>query len=364
MKVNGVHKLTLIVALAIAQAAAAGEIQLKGAASVAHDQPITLGDVATLKGADAQALAGIVLRTQSTEHSDDTGLVHISMRYVREILDEEQVNWGKLAISGDDCVVRVRGAKPRTHAVQKGAEQDQPYDRGDPAPVLIDERPTVRNLVAKTLARHYDVRLTDLKILYRESDQDFLDRVEWHRRVEIRPTASGRSGVTPIRIRFYEDERIVDDRAIRVTAEVRKTAVLLATDVRRGETISERHVRVQDRWLSPGSHTMDSIDEVVGQKVRSKLHAGALLHPEDLEPPVLIRRGELVNVKCLSGSIVLSARARAMADGAEGELIELRLDGSKKSFLGRVDARGRAIVDVDQMRGTARAEGEERGASS
>ena len=39
-----------------------------------------------------------------------------------------------------------------------------------------------------------------------------------------------------------------------------------------------------------------------------------------------------------------TARARALDDGRHGEVVELRRDGSRRSFFGRIDGPGRAIV--------------------
>ncbi|MCA9292865.1 MAG: flagella basal body P-ring formation protein FlgA, partial [Phycisphaerales bacterium] len=59
-----------------------------------------------------------------------------------------------------------------------------------------------------------------------------------------------------------------------------------------------------------------------------------------------IRRGDLVQVHCLSGGLVVRGRGRAMANGRVGELIECKLEGAERSFLARVDGPGRVVMEA------------------
>jgi flagella basal body P-ring formation protein FlgA len=63
----------------------------------------------------------------------------------------------------------------------------------------------------------------------------------------------------------------------------------------------------------------------------------------------VVRRGELVTVHCVSGGIVVKAKARARAEARQDEVIELQMDGSKKTFRARIVGPGRAVVNLDQQ---------------
>ena len=75
---------------------------------------------------------------------------------------------------------------------------------------------------------------------------------------------------------------------------------------------------------------------------------GAALRDDSVVKPVLIRRGELATVHAMSGSVLVKTPARAISDGREGEMIEFRLEKSKKTFTARVDGKGRAVLVVNQ----------------
>jgi flagella basal body P-ring formation protein FlgA len=59
--------------------------------------------------------------------------------------------------------------------------------------------------------------------------------------------------------------------------------------------------------------------DIVGLAARRALRAGVVLKSFDLERPTLIARGEIVTVRFETGTLTLTARARALDDVAEGE---------------------------------------------
>jgi flagella basal body P-ring formation protein FlgA len=59
---------------------------------------------------------------------------------------------------------------------------------------------------------------------------------------------------------------------------------------------------------------------------------------------VVIRRGEMVSVDCLSGRVVLRATARALSAGVEGQIIEFKVPGADRTFTARVAGPGRAVA--------------------
>jgi flagella basal body P-ring formation protein FlgA len=86
--------------------------------------------------------------------------------------------------------------------------------------------------------------------------------------------------------------------------------------------------------------------DVVGQAARRRIEAGRLIVSDDVRPALSIQRGEDVVVHTLSGSMVLKSRARAMGTAREGELVELRREGSKKTFFARAGGKGVAVIDL------------------
>lgn len=85
--------------------------------------------------------------------------------------------------------------------------------------------------------------------------------------------------------------------------------------------------------------------DVVGQAAARRLLAGAQLRHDDLRPPVLVRKNETATMLLKTGRLTLSAEARVLEDGAEGDLVEVLNTRSRRKVEGRVVAAG--LVEVD-----------------
>jgi flagella basal body P-ring formation protein FlgA len=53
-------------------------------------------------------------------------------------------------------------------------------------------------------------------------------------------------------------------------------------------------------------------------------------------------------VHVLSGSVTVRAKARAMSNARDGELVQLKLEGSDRPLTARMSGRGRAVMVVDE----------------
>ncbi len=83
---------------------------------------------------------------------------------------------------------------------------------------------------------------------------------------------------------------------------------------------------------------------LIGMAARRPLRADTPLRAFDIEAPVLIERGEIVNLIFRSGPLTLSARARALENGAEGQLIRFVNLQSNRTVEAVADGPGRARV--------------------
>ncbi|MEQ8405120.1 MAG: flagellar basal body P-ring formation chaperone FlgA [Oceanicaulis sp.] len=120
---------------------------------------------------------------------------------------------------------------------------------------------------------------------------------------------------------------------------------VLAASLARGEVITEDDLS----WARlPADRVradmLVDLSAMVGQAARRTLREGAPLRAMDIEAPVLIGRGETVSLVYRSGPLVLTARARALQDAAEGELARFVNLQSNRTIEAVADAPGRARV--------------------
>ncbi len=95
---------------------------------------------------------------------------------------------------------------------------------------------------------------------------------------------------------------------------------VLTRPISRDEIITAGDIdwRVMPEGRAPSNAVTDA-DQIIGFAARRSLRAGAPLRAYDLTRPAVVERGETVLVVFESAGIRLTARARAMADSAEGE---------------------------------------------
>ncbi len=85
-------------------------------------------------------------------------------------------------------------------------------------------------------------------------------------------------------------------------------------------------------------------ESLIGMAARRPLRADTPLRGFDVEAPTVIARGEIVNLVFQSGPLTLAARARALEDGAAGELIRFVNLQSNRTVEAVADGPGRARV--------------------
>lgn len=111
-------------------------------------------------------------------------------------------------------------------------------------------------------------------------------------------------------------------------------------DVVHASDISIVHI---DKRRVPGSAVIDTSD-LVDMAAKRPLRAGEIIATADIEPPRIILRGDLVTLQYSRPGLTLSARGRAMGDGAKGDLVSVLNEQSKRTIQGIVTSAG--VVEV------------------
>jgi flagella basal body P-ring formation protein FlgA len=333
-----IRAIVLILVLVGSCVARAGTVTLRQSAIFDGHGSLTLGDVADLDGEDVRALSEVELGGL-----EGAGRVHeVTLDRVRDALDAHGVNWGRVALRGASCTVRL------TRQGRAQNEDEKEESRRIAEPVDIDMPPTVRTRVAVLLCRLFGVENADLRVLFDDGDEVFLDTPEWGRRIEVQPNSVGASSRQSLTVRVYEGEHLVESRTIRADVTIRRRVVVVGSGLARREVIERGDVSLQTLWMEPdGTPPVARLEDAVGMLTQSRVKAGSVLRESQIEMPVLVRRGERVTVHCLNGGVALRVQARALRDGKRGEQIECVLDGRDRTFTARVSDRGVAVMVLD-----------------
>ncbi|MCC6677065.1 MAG: flagellar basal body P-ring formation protein FlgA [Phycisphaerales bacterium] len=319
---------------------AQGTIELRPVARLAGAGPVTLGDVAELRGPEAEALAGVVLDEEPLS-AGPGGWRSVDIARVREVLGKrKEVNWSRLTLVGRVCAIRREEPRPATPP-----ELPESADPAEGRPMSeADMARCVRGMVWARIAEITGAGPERLRVSFDEQDRALLDQPVIGRRIELQP--AGTSDRLPMQVTIFEGERIVASGTVRVDVKVKRPVLVVRRGLTRGQAITADDFTADEQWLAPRVRPATAA-RAVGAIARSALRAGEVLDESDFEAPLVVKKGELVTVHCLSGMVKVEMVARAMQAGRDGEVVAFQAADSKRTFQARMSGRGRAVVVTD-----------------
>ena len=363
--------LPAVVAVAVHGASphATGSIRLKATATVAGVE-VRLGDVADLQGQPAKAWSNAVLAVLSTSTDSQTSVttsVTITQAQLNEKLIALGAARGMLTFSGyPQCEVTrqifssMQGSsnRPLSNAVKTSKHLDVSSDSlqagGDQPSTPTSQTPSEsQNDFDNIEPGRYEDTMSlgqslrawlhqwaggdaggRLIITFFDRDGPTLDQPTGRDRFEFAPTVSGPLGRVPIDIHRYRQGIVV--ASYRVTADLtRRIKVVVATrSISRGQMINARDVELREVNLQTVAlEPIRDLNQVIGQQARCVLRSGTILVSRHMSQPLMVRRGQLITVRYVSGGLVIKTVARAKEDGTLGESIQVRNDRSRDPFL-------------------------------
>jgi flagella basal body P-ring formation protein FlgA len=194
-----------------------------------------------------------------------------------------------------------------------------------------------------------------LEVGFSEGDEGVLSQAVGEGRYEFELISSSLLGRVPVTVRRYEGEGVVE--TVRVTAEVcrRVTGVLARVSIGRGEMIGVGDVELGEVRVTSGrGEPLKGLDEAVGRVAGAVIRAGSAVHAGELRSAVLVRRGEWVNVRCVSGGLVLKTTGRACEDGGLSQRIRVRREDSRETYWVRVTGLQEGLLVLEGDEGLSR----------
>lgn len=149
------------------------------------------------------------------------------------------------------------------------------------------------------------------------------------------PTGAGKRAVVRLPGRAIATVEVAT-----VARSMERGGVLKDADV-----IMERHARAEI-----GRDIVTSRDQAVGFAARGSLQPGRPLRTADLMKPDLVQRNETVTLVYEVPGIVLTIRGKAAEGGAEGDVISVLNEQSKRTVQGTIVGPGRVVINNGSSR--------------
>jgi flagella basal body P-ring formation protein FlgA len=307
-------------------------VSLRGTVRLAPDAALTLGAIAEISGGQRTVLEALSL--PATDVAPGRWAV-IEAGAVRELIESSHARGGSVVVEG----ARVN--------LTRLAERVEPAPAVQGPEVVSDGVVTLRDHLLSWLRARHAKRAEDIRVVFDARDDGILRTPTAGRVVEVNPI--GTSERPAVRVTVYEADRIVLNEPLRFGVEILVRAPVLTRPLRRGERVGEAAFEVQSVWTDPANPPVDPA-VVAGQSLRRDIGAGQVLRFADVEPSLVIRRGDEVSVRTVRGSVVVKSTAIARQDAALGEMVELQpKDRSSTRFFARAAGDQRAVM-IDEHR--------------
>ena len=101
-----------------------------------------------------------------------------------------------------------------------------------------------------------------------------------------------------------------------------------------------------DLALKPGqvANTFERFQDVVGQEARTTLYAGRPIRIDDIGPPALVDRNQIVSIRFQSGGLLIMTEGRSLQRGGVGDRIRIMNLNSRATLFGHIQSDGTVRV--------------------
>lgn len=301
---------------------------------------VTLSQVAELKGDAAQAFAGMVLLTLDEGRDEQA----ITLAQVEKKLNEAGVNRGLVSLRGFNTCRVTRLVAPPVPVLDQG----QAVSANIETPISLETTLTLQGMLEQQLIERAGIHADEIRINFTDRDLKRLDKPILGRSVEIEPISSNTLGRVPVVIRLYEGRTVAE--TFNVTAQLNRTllAVVATGPIARGERFTRSHIQVSECVLdNDGVVPITDPSMVIGQESATALRTGDMVLVRSVRSPLMVKRGELVDVRCFVGGLIVRTVGHAMENGSLDDRILIRSESTGDTFYAMVTGKQSAVVSTD-----------------
>jgi flagella basal body P-ring formation protein FlgA len=309
-------------------------ISLRSTVRVSSDAPITLGQISEIEGDQAGLLNDLAIGELLQGESGQWQQLGIDDLRAR-IESEPGLHAGSVVIDGSGVSVRRSEVGQRAAITAAQSEKEEE---------LKPAGPVVRDHIERWVRDRYRIGKDLMRMSFRKLDDGFLNTPTTDRLVEIKEIS--KRGRTAIRVIVLDNLEVAAEQALIFDVEIFREVLVATGRVNRGTVLDESMVMTERRWVIPDDEAASS-EDALGMALSKTINSGQLIQTQHIELPLMIRRGDIISAKSISGSIVVTIRGRAKANARLGETVEIESMNGLSQFRARATGKGRAVILKD-----------------
>lgn len=311
--------------LCCAPDADAGNIRVRPSALIDHDQ-IRLADVAVIEGFAADQLSELQeLAIADAPPFGQSKL--ITLNDIRAKLAGAGVNMAVVCLKGASrCVVR----RPTEMPPEQDAPQDSSASKAKGEQSL---RAQIQRFIDERLAQYGG----EAEVSFRRTPAALLALSGPAYTFEIEPRSNRKLGTFELLVTIQHGSAESQIQKVAVEVALKKDVIVAISPISRGLTITRADIMTEQRSFKKLEHIgMTNPAAVIGQEAKRDIRMGDMVKAGDIKSKVLVKRNELVSIRSVRNGIAIESAGKALGNGALGESIEVRNEGSEETFWARV----------------------------
>jgi flagella basal body P-ring formation protein FlgA len=315
------YALAMLLALAAAGPASGAEVTLRRQAKLTGSV-VRLGDVADLSAAEATVideLAAVPLCPAPAPGRPQ----YLGAAQLRDLLAASGVDVSHLRMRGADAVAI-------SVAPIESADSDGPQ-----APATRPSREAVSSHAAAAITQYLREQTGhDLWNVTVDADSDLVDAY-WKQGANL--TVSGGKAPWIGRQRFAVTGTGPSRQTPAYATVERLEMIAFATrTIAKGDFLRAADVALRPHTGSVPALAFRSLDAIIGKEAVQAIRPEAMLLASHVRAPLLVRRGELVQVRARATGVLITTYATAQQDGSLGDLVQVQSLEGKERFVARV----------------------------
>ena len=132
-----------------------------------------------------------------------------------------------------------------------------------------------------------------------------------------------------------------------VNVDLFRPIVTTIAPIAKGDELTRNELEMREMNISQLNGVyFSAMEAVTGMQAKRSIRADKVVLTNDLEPPLLIKKGEQVQMSARSGGLVVKITGVALMDGHKGQQISVRNNQSKRVVEARVSGPGQVVIQL------------------
>ncbi len=132
-------------------------------------------------------------------------------------------------------------------------------------------------------------------------------------------------GAVKIRVEFKENEKSKGTLTLEPVVRRKVVSIALKSDLAKGSIIKQTDLVVTQAWADGQEEKYAStFEDCIGYELTKNMVAGSRILKTNLAEPVYVKKGEILKVFVVTGSLKVGVHAKALTDGRRGETIRAK----------------------------------------